>query len=157
MEIFKQTTDIPHYDAMLKNPDYFREEKGLTFHVEYISPDAYMQKIAEMHGVPVEREWEHVDKGSVEYLLRRVREGNKLAMPVIDYTQKLQEGRNRMAVAKKLGIKRVPVMIIEKEKHPSSKTEVLYKCPRCGRVVRKPPGLYYCKVCGSKYVMRRVG
>jgi len=34
-------------------------------------------------------------------------------MPVIDYAHKLQEGRNRMAVAKKLGIKKVPVMIVE--------------------------------------------
>jgi hypothetical protein len=25
---------------------------------------------------------------------------------------------------------------------------MLYECPRCGRTVDAPPGLYYCRVCG---------
>jgi len=111
--LFKETTDIPFYDSMLRNPDYFRRAKGLTFHIERLSPDEYMEKIAEMQRVSVSHEWELIDKGSVEHLLNLIKEGEKLAMPVIDYAHKLQEGRNRMAVAKKLGVKKVPVMIVE--------------------------------------------
>jgi len=29
----------------------------------------------------------------------------------------------------------------------------LYECPRCGRVVEKPEGRYYCSVCGPSVMM----
>ena len=29
----------------------------------------------------------------------------------------------------------------------------LYRCPKCGRIVEKPEGKYYCKVCGPSAVM----
>jgi len=111
---FKSVTEIPYYDEMLKNPDYFRKSKGLVFRIEVMSPDEYMRRIAEMHNVPVSREWEHIDASSVNYLLKQVQEGKALPMPVIDYSRNLQEGRNRIAVAKKLGVKKVPVMIVER-------------------------------------------
>jgi uncharacterized Zn finger protein (UPF0148 family) len=30
---------------------------------------------------------------------------------------------------------------------------VEYRCPRCGRVVEKPRGEYYCRVCGPNFRM----
>ena len=33
----------------------------------------------------------------------------------------------------------------------------LYRCPKCGREVEKPPGTYYCKECGSSVIMQKVG
>jgi len=31
-----------------------------------------------------------------------------------------------------------------------------YKCPKCGRVVKKPKGYYYCKVCGPSAIMVQI-
>ncbi|MEM2355501.1 MAG: hypothetical protein QXH20_04270 [Candidatus Bathyarchaeia archaeon] len=28
----------------------------------------------------------------------------------------------------------------------------VYKCPKCGRIVEKPTGRYYCRVCGASLV-----
>ena len=33
----------------------------------------------------------------------------------------------------------------------------IYKCPKCGRVVEKPLGRYYCRVCGPTAMMVKVG
>ena len=33
---------------------------------------------------------------------------------------------------------------------------VLYKCPKCGRTVEKPPGRYFCAVCGPGAIMEPV-
>ncbi|MEM2355502.1 MAG: hypothetical protein QXO00_04195 [Candidatus Bathyarchaeia archaeon] len=33
---------------------------------------------------------------------------------------------------------------------------VLYECPKCGRRVEKPKGVYYCSVCGPSAVMGEV-
>ena len=32
----------------------------------------------------------------------------------------------------------------------------VYKCPRCGRIVKMDTGRYYCKVCGPHALMRKV-
>jgi len=31
---------------------------------------------------------------------------------------------------------------------------MLYKCPKCGKVVKRPRGLYYCSSCGPGVVLR---
>jgi uncharacterized OB-fold protein len=32
----------------------------------------------------------------------------------------------------------------------------VYKCPKCGRLVKKPKGSYYCRVCGPSALMEEV-
>ena len=32
----------------------------------------------------------------------------------------------------------------------------VYRCPKCGRTVKKPEGTYYCKVCGRETIMEKI-
>jgi uncharacterized Zn finger protein (UPF0148 family) len=32
----------------------------------------------------------------------------------------------------------------------------IYECPKCGRLVEKPTGSYYCRVCGPEALMEEI-
>jgi len=112
-KIFQDITDLPFYDNMLKDPAYFRRAKGLSFKIKKVRPDDYIKESAKIHGGSVEAEYQMINRKLVGDYVERVKQGSKMPLPVLDYTAN-QEGRHRVAVAKLLGKRTVPVMTVNK-------------------------------------------
>lgn len=70
-------TDVPMYNNMLKNADYFANNKNISSSIEVMSPWDYMRKIAEQRVPPstVERELSAVDQNLVKKYAERARGG----------------------------------------------------------------------------------
>ncbi|MCX6666215.1 MAG: hypothetical protein NT038_09210 [Euryarchaeota archaeon] len=129
---FANCTGMSYYDELLKYPKYHEEYKGVCSHIEMMSPDEYFEVIVETrypfvdvheqeHLTPkqyrawaIEDEKKHVIPGRVEAYYQRALKGEKMPIPTIDKMQQGQEGRHRAMVAKKLGVRKIPVMIIER-------------------------------------------
>ena len=120
------TTDMPNYDNMLQNPEYFRKNKGKVFEIVYMSPDEYISKITSgFYQKESTKKYyktfsefkkymdEHrLDQEKIQEYLKSQR---KFPMPVIEYKggQMMdQEGHHRAVVAKLKGINEIPVMIV---------------------------------------------
>ena len=120
-------TGIPFYDMMLENPDYFRKNKGLVGKVVYMSPDEYIATAVKCMGTTtVERFSQVVDE---KFILRYVNDmlrGVKFDMPVIECHRGYTEGRHRALAAKRVGVTKIPVYMVEKaeEKEPGIKTQM---------------------------------
>lgn len=114
-EIFNRTkTDIPWYDNMMENPEYFKENKGVVFEIKEMTPDEYFQATANMNKTSMGAEENMVFSESQERIKRAVEGGAKLYLPYLDYKDNSQEGRNRAHFAKSIGIKSIPVLVIKK-------------------------------------------
>jgi hypothetical protein len=81
-----------------------------------ISPDQYLGESARNRFVPVSLpdELRGIYSPAVEQYAVRARQGEKMPIPVIDRVNHEQEGRHRAMVAKKLGLKKIPVLFIER-------------------------------------------
>ena len=107
------TTDIPTYDNMLRKPEYFKESKGLIGNIEWMSPNEYLNKAADALGISFENFISIVDNKSIEYYKNKIQKGDTIPMPVVDFSYKGQEGRHRAIAAKELGIKSIPIFVVE--------------------------------------------
>jgi len=104
---------------MMSNPDYHKRAKGIKFTIKYMSPDTYLKKCREMGKTDV-----GVDDALIQQYCNRARLGEKMPMPVIDYRIGEQEGRHRAHVAKKLQLKRMPVLLVYKMSETEWKTYI---------------------------------
>ena len=111
--IFHRQTGLSELDGWLKNPEYAAKQKGKKLTIMQMSPDEYFARVTELQQTTPERTQQMVDKGSFETIMQAVQSGATIDMPYIDYARKTQEGRARVAVAKALGQKQIPVLIIE--------------------------------------------
>ncbi|MDI6854385.1 MAG: strawberry notch family protein [Deltaproteobacteria bacterium] len=95
-----QTTDMPYYDNLLKNPEYFAREKGIAGRIEYMTPDEFLDKAG---------------RAAVnESLVREYAErGGQMPLPVLDIAADTHEGRHRVLAAKAMGFERIPVLVVE--------------------------------------------
>lgn len=113
-DIFRtDKTDIPVYDNMMNKPAYHKRAKGMTFKIVYMSPDEYLTRCARMFNTPFK--YRMIESQLVEKYKKRVLNGSKMPLPVIDEKEQSQEGRHRAMVAKELGVKRMPVLIVQRE------------------------------------------
>jgi hypothetical protein len=116
-------TGIPHYDGVLNEGGgvgYHYWEKGLQGRVEYMSPDEYLQRVRDgfnkkRKGRPEPAQDTFMNAESQQKIKDGIQRGEKIDMPMLDYTAGdfSQEGRNRATVAKEMGVKKMPVFIIE--------------------------------------------
>lgn len=124
------TTDMPYYDNMLRNPNYFKKQKGKTFEITYMSPQDYYEKIATgFWEDPQTQKYFHnynnyrtlgLEKRLMPSNLKKIDQyitsGNKVPMPVIEYDNEgmyAQEGHHRVRLAEIKGIQKIPVMIVQ--------------------------------------------
>jgi len=115
----RTTTDLPTYDQALKLPDYFRDEKGITFEIVEMTPDQYIQKCADGFGSSVEKTISSRDPEKVNLYAQQMSQGQKFPMLLLNYVNsrfRNQEGIHRAMAAKKLGVQQVPVMITQEER-----------------------------------------
>jgi len=127
------TTEMPYYNSMIQpgrisgNRDlvkYFKENKGLTFKIEWMSPEDYLKEAyyipypkridktpPRLHPLTRMMIWD-TRKSLVEKYKERVLEGSKMPMPMLDYDKFTQEGRHRAVVAMELCIEEIPVLVV---------------------------------------------
>ncbi|MEJ5329024.1 MAG: hypothetical protein WHT07_02585 [Desulfobaccales bacterium] len=111
-----QTTDMPYYDNLLKNPQYFAREKGIVGCIEYMAPDAFLDKAGRTT----------FDENLVRKYATRVEQGKQMPLPILDIATKTHEGRHRALVAKAMGLELMPVLVVEpitKPSEPTSQTQ----------------------------------
>jgi len=113
-DIFTNSTGMPTYDDMLKDPDYFKRAKGKVFKIIEMSPDKYIAYCHKGFGVGTF----YPEQNLVDEYAARVKAGSKMPMPTLVYelsehgTDFSQEGRHRAYVAKALGVSTMPVMVV---------------------------------------------
>jgi len=128
------TTRMSYYDAMIqkghiegnRDPvEYFKENKGLLFEIEWMSPEDYLKEAyyitkpkridktpPRLHPLSLMMTWD-TRKSLIEKYKERTLEGSKMPMPVLDYNDMSQEGRHRAMVAFQLEVEEIPVLIVK--------------------------------------------
>jgi hypothetical protein len=113
--ISSKFTDLPWYDNLLKNPEYYKKAKGLVGKVVEMSPSEYIQKAADIFKSPVN---EVIRSRSPSLISKYARElkTDEFPMPVLDYAVETQEGLHRALAAMEANIKKMSVLIVNKFK-----------------------------------------
>jgi hypothetical protein len=113
-KVFEKKTHMPMYDNMLANPKYFREQKGMVFKIETMTPDEYMAECAKGQHSTIMQEERTIDRNKVDKYAKLMQSGEKFPMPVIEHGKygMIQEGRHRALAAKQIGVKNIPVMVV---------------------------------------------
>ena len=115
---FKKSTELPFFDNMMENPDYFKRAKGMTFHIASMSPRDYLIECAKAGNTSLDRQIEITSIKLVKEYADRTLSGSKMPLPYIQYDSDgyvSQEGRHRALVAEQLGLKKMPVLIIKRK------------------------------------------
>jgi len=112
----KKDTDLPFYNSMMKKPEYFNKIKKRKFKFIKLSPAEYMNECCKIHKSELFLEESMISEEWVKKYLNDMKNGDKFPIPILDYADGVQEGRHRVECAKRLNIKKIPVMIIEEVK-----------------------------------------
>jgi len=108
-------TDMPFYDNLLKNPEYYRKAKDIEGSIVWCSPENYMRMASQVHGVTVADEYNALVGKVVNQYAHSMERGEKFPLPVISYAfGGEEEGRHRVAAAQTLGHKLVPVLVVKR-------------------------------------------
>lgn len=110
------TTDMSFYDQLMKKPEYFAKEKGRKGKIVYMTPDEYLAKVEKGFDTtgPFYASPELVGKYA-----EAMKKGDKFPTLMLEYgktgekTSFRQEGIHRATAAKQVGIKKVPVLVVE--------------------------------------------
>lgn len=114
MEVFDlTTTDMPYYDNLLKNPDYYKRAKGLIGEIVSISPELYFALCAVMREKKdLTGELRMIIPELVDKYAKLMLAGTKFPIPVLELLTNKQEGRQRVAAAQKIEMKEIPVLLV---------------------------------------------
>jgi len=110
-----KTTDVPLWDKALKRPARTLEARGVRRNIEFMSKEEYFDKLykGRRPGYNKEMEMRRVSEELVNKYAQEMREGAKFPMPALEYRGGFnQEGRHRVLAAEKLGIDRIPVLMM---------------------------------------------
>ena len=105
-------TDLPYYDNMLKDPEYYKRAKGVVGKIEWMSPKSYLAKVAKLLGTTPSRTLIWVDPILAERYAGQMEAGDVFPIPVINYDLSEQEGRHRAWAAHYLKAKEIPVLVV---------------------------------------------
>jgi len=109
------TTDMPTFDDMIKNPEYFREKKRREFEIVWMEPTKYIQLVATGFGNTTDAIRDGREEHRVIEYSNIMKSGGKFPMPVLDYTNDYfsQEGIHRAMAAEIANVSRIPVMVVK--------------------------------------------
>lgn len=112
---FKTTTGIPYYDDFLtpKGADYMLRAKGLRAKVVSMSPQEYIQRVADqVFHSNYERQLFSVERKNIAKYANQMKLGSKAPMPYLNLADTGQEGRHRAFAAMLAGAKEIPVLVV---------------------------------------------
>lgn len=110
-------TGMSYYDEFLnpRDHDYKKLAKGLQGEIVMMSPDDYIQSLAkDIFHKSVDRVMRGVNYENVDKYADKMKNGTKFDMPILNIADETQEGRHRALAAAKLGVKKIPVLVITK-------------------------------------------
>lgn len=122
------TTGISWFDELISDPHYYAIKKNVKGHVEMMSPEDYLRKVwygqhPSKKKFDVEEYISNLNEQglatteNVQSLIDKMNNGVKLNMPFLEYAEngkyRGQEGRNRSIASHKLGIEKIPVLIVK--------------------------------------------
>jgi len=125
---FLDTTEMSYYDGIVKYPRYHKQAKGICSEIVQMSPDKYFEESAKLHFKAKEmkiyskevlhdmakREQDITHPKWVNIYYQKAKKGSKMPIPVLNFESNEQEGRHRAMVAKKMGLSKIPVLIVER-------------------------------------------
>jgi len=88
--------------------------------IVYMSPHEFLSKVPSIASENIRAD-QQLDKwysvSSIKYIKAQIARGEKINIPFLDYTRMfrgwaLHEGRHRAFIAKRMGIKKIPVMVV---------------------------------------------
>lgn len=110
------TTGMSMYDNFLNEKDakYMKYNKKKLGEVVYMSPDEYIKRCAYdiFEKSDLSGTLNAVNNELVDTYANMMKDGTKFPIPVLNYAEHEQEGRHRAMAAKKLGINKIPVLMI---------------------------------------------
>lgn len=112
-----KTTDLGAWDAVFQKPLYHKRAKGMSARIEFMSPEEYFNKVYEGTGYTRRAQERVVNPQLVADYAHEMSKGSKFPIPGLEYQGEKylgQEGRHRMLAAEKLGMDRVPVLVVRK-------------------------------------------
>lgn len=117
-EVFRtDKTGMSYYDDFLnvKDHDYKRLAKGLQGEIIYMAPMEYVKRLGtDIFHCSLERVMRGVDHDNVQQIMDKMTSGTKYNLPILDLANETQEGRHRALAADKLGVKKIPVLVVTK-------------------------------------------
>lgn len=119
-DIFDITkTGMSYYDNFLNPNDlqYMQKSKGLTGHIEYMRPGDYFKYTGMFFNKSPEQDYKDTIRNSdnIEHLKQVIlKYKRKFPLPYLNFVDKQQEGRHRMAVAAQLfgWNEKFPVLVV---------------------------------------------
>jgi len=114
IESIKTQLKIINWDI----PTKLRKDEKLV----WMSPEEFLGYTPhpQLPGYPstIDPEGKYFSKSSLDYLTDQIRKGEKIDCLMLDFTKKIgtfpsHEGRHRALIAKRMGFKKVPVLVIE--------------------------------------------
>lgn len=112
---FDKRPELPYLEDILNNPEYHAEKKNRKAEIVFMSPLQYFEEIAKNRQPPI-KAWQEradVEDRLVAKYYKMSLEGKKMPLPSINKIDGNQDGRHRAAVAEKLGLSLIPVLIID--------------------------------------------
>jgi len=115
---FKNKTNIPDFDAILFNqlsnlPKKYHDWYG---EIKFLSPKEYINECARLQDTSYQDQLKYINKSNVDDIKENMRNGVKYNMPYLNYVNKQQEGRHRVAAANQLGQNKIPVLCLYQDK-----------------------------------------
>ena len=125
--MFKSITNIPDYDK-LKDGKYNElpsKYSNMSASVVNMSPEQYFKYCAKIQDTTYEQQFSYLRKQVVDKLIGLMDDGVKMDMPYLNFIkgETSQEGRHRAKAAMDLGIRSIPVLIIEKREDDEDAAE----------------------------------
>ena len=119
-DVFKDSTGVSDYDDLLdpQSKEYWLTKKNRVGHIEYMSPDEYIEKCAEYgfdHKTTADKliKSRSADTDSIESITKAINNRTKIYMPYLNIADHTQEGLHRAVACKQLGIDTMKVLVIE--------------------------------------------
>lgn len=109
-------SDFPRYVSnYFSNPTYFNREKNIKIDIVDMSVDVYIREAKKLLSTSwgratVNRKSTNSDK--VEIYAEKMKQGVKFPLPYLSYIDGLQDGLHRVEAAKLIGVRTLPVAVI---------------------------------------------
>jgi len=112
-DVFTNQTSAQDYDDILSNEPgrYLRTLQGS---IVQMSPEEYFDRVAQLQDTTYDEQFTFLDKHKVKNMADEMSSGRQYDLPYINYNNKHQEGRHRVAAAQLLGCKMVNIGVFNK-------------------------------------------
>lgn len=111
---FKMSTTVPHYDDLLngKDTDYYKLKFHEQANLVWMSPEEYLEGCAKIFNTSYDKQYSQGNTKETNTYAKNMKDGNKFPLPYLNYVNSGQEGRHRAVACMKLGISKIPVLVI---------------------------------------------